>query len=70
MVHMLSEPGLLLALIEVAIGIALLARAADSFVDGAANLASAARVSPVLVGTVIVGFGTSAPSYWFRPLPP
>ena len=58
---MVSEPGLVLALIEIAIGIALLARAADSFVDGAANLASAARVSPVLVGTVIVGFGTSAP---------
>jgi cation:H+ antiporter len=60
-VQMLSEPVLLLGLIEVAFGIALLGRAADMFVEGAANLANAARVSPVLVGAVVVGFGTSAP---------
>ena len=59
--QILSEPGLILALTEMAIGIALLARSANAFVDGAASLASSARVSPVLVGTVIVGFGTSAP---------
>lgn len=57
----LSEPTLLVALIEVVVGIALLTRAADTFVDGAVGLAHAARVSPVLVGAVIVGFGTSAP---------
>ncbi|MCP4227202.1 MAG: calcium/sodium antiporter [Actinomycetia bacterium] len=57
----LSEPGLVLALIEVVIGIALLGRAADEFVEGAASVAKTARVSPVLVGAVIVGFGTSAP---------
>lgn len=56
-----SEPGLLVALIEVAIGIALLAWAADHFVEGAASVASVARLSPVLVGAVIVGFGTSLP---------
>jgi len=49
------------ALIEVALGIALLTYAADEFVEGAVNVASAARVSPILVGAVIVGFGTSAP---------
>lgn len=59
--HFLSEPNLVIALIEVAIGIVVLGRAADSFVAGAVNIASALRVSPVLVGAVIVGFGTSAP---------
>lgn len=58
---LLTEPTLLIAIIEVAIGIALLARAADEFVEGAANVASALRVSPVVIGAVIVGFGTSAP---------
>jgi cation:H+ antiporter len=58
---MLSEPGLALALIEVLVGVALLGWAADEFVDGAADMARAARVSPVVVGAVIVGFGTSAP---------
>lgn len=57
----LSDPSLTVGLIEVVIGIALLGRAADTFVEGAANVATAARVSPVLVGAIIVGFGTSAP---------
>lgn len=42
-------------------GIALLARAADEFVEGAARLAVMLKVSPIVVGAVIVGFGTSAP---------
>ncbi len=50
-----------MALLEVAIGIVLLTRAADEFVEGAANVANALRVSPVVIGAVIVGFGTSAP---------
>ncbi len=58
---LLTEPTLVIALIEVAIGIALLTRAADEFVEGAANVASALKVSPVVIGAVIVGFGTSAP---------
>ncbi len=57
----LTEPSLLVALIEVAVGVLLLARAADEFVEGAANVANALRVSPVVIGAVIVGFGTSAP---------
>jgi hypothetical protein len=60
-VHVVSEPVLTVALIEVLVGILLLVLAADEFVEGSANLASAAQVSPVLVGAVIVGFGTSAP---------
>ncbi len=56
-----SQPSLVIALIEVAVGIVLLTRAADEFVEGAANVASALKVSPVVIGAVIVGFGTSAP---------
>jgi len=49
------------SLIFVAAGIALLSYAADAFVDGAARLAVRFDISPVIVGAVIVGFGTSAP---------
>ncbi|MCU0268298.1 MAG: calcium/sodium antiporter [Acidimicrobiales bacterium] len=42
-------------------GLALLATLADQFVMGAARLAAVLRVSPVVVGAVVVGFGTSAP---------
>lgn len=42
-------------------GLAVLAIAADQFVEGAARIAVALRMSPVVVGAVIIGFGTSAP---------
>jgi len=42
-------------------GLAILAIAADQFVEGAARIAVVLRVSPVVVGAVIIGFGTSAP---------
>ncbi len=57
----LSEPELIVAGIEVVIGLLLLTRAADLFVDGAVAIAGAAKISPVVVGAVIVGFGTSTP---------
>lgn len=57
----LSEPNLIVAVIEVVVGLFLLTRAADLFVDGAVAIAGAAKISPVVVGAVIVGFGTSAP---------
>lgn len=57
----LAQPSIVVALIEVAVGLFLLTRAADEFVDGAANVAGTLRVSAVVVGAVIVGFGTSAP---------
>ena len=57
----LSDPTTLVAIIEVVIGLALLTKAADLFVDGAVAAAVATQVSPVVVGAVIVGFGTSAP---------
>ncbi len=42
-------------------GLALLAYAADQFVLGAARVALIKNLSPVLVGIVIIGFGTSMP---------
>lgn len=57
----LSEPTVAIAVIEVLIGLFLLSKAADFFVDGAVECANAAKLSPVVVGAVIVGFGTSAP---------
>lgn len=42
-------------------GLALLTYAADRFVLGAARLSSALRVAPVLIGAIVIGFGTSAP---------
>jgi cation:H+ antiporter len=43
------------------VGLVVLAVAADRFVVGSAQLASSWRVPPVVVGVVVVGFGTSAP---------
>ena len=42
-------------------GFALLIWSADKFVDGASAVAQNLNVSPLLIGLVIVGFGTSAP---------
>jgi cation:H+ antiporter len=42
-------------------GLLLLSYAADRFVLGAARLSTALRVSPVLIGALVIGFGTSAP---------
>lgn len=42
-------------------GVVALAYAADQFVLGAARVALIRRISPLVVGVVIVGFGTSAP---------
>lgn len=42
-------------------GLVVLARGADAFVLGAARLAVAMRLSPIVVGAVVIGFGTGAP---------
>jgi cation:H+ antiporter len=42
-------------------GIALLAWASDQFVIGAARLAAIRGISPLVIGIVIIGFGTSSP---------
>ncbi|MBR1870784.1 MAG: calcium/sodium antiporter [Kiritimatiellae bacterium] len=50
-----------LACLFVAGGLYLLAKSADWFVDGAAAFARWAGLSPLVVGMVVIGFGTSAP---------
>ena len=42
-------------------GLVVLAFAADQFVRGAARLAVVLRIAPIVVGAIVVGFGTSAP---------
>ena len=42
-------------------GLVVLSLAADQFVRGAARLAVVLRMAPIVVGAVVVGFGTSAP---------
>lgn len=43
------------------IGFILLIKGADFFVEGASKIATALRISPLLIGLTIVAFGTSAP---------
>jgi cation:H+ antiporter len=52
---------LFLPAIALLIGLALLVWSADKFVDGASATATHFSMPPLLVGMVIVGFGTSAP---------
>ncbi|MEZ5701370.1 MAG: hypothetical protein R3E42_04480 [Burkholderiaceae bacterium] len=52
---------LLLPSLALLAGLALLVWSADQFVDGASATATHFSVPPLLVGMVIVGFGTSAP---------
>ena len=52
---------MVLAVAGILFGLALLTFAADSFVVGAARLAVLLRISPIVVGAVVIGFGTSAP---------
>ncbi len=52
---------MLLGVAAVVVGVGALAWAADQFVIGAARVALIRNVSALVVGVVIVGFGTSAP---------
>ena len=49
------------SLLVLAIGLAVLMWAADRFVAGASDLAARLQVSPIVIGAVVLGFGTSAP---------
>jgi len=51
----------LLYVVAIGVGIVVLARAADVFVGGAAALSLRLGLSAVVVGAVVIGFGTSAP---------
>tara|TARA_B100000609_G_scaffold199685_1_gene206489 strand:- start:26799 stop:27764 length:966 start_codon:yes stop_codon:yes gene_type:complete len=52
---------LLLFSISILSGLVLLVWSADKFVDGASSVARYYGMSPLLIGMVIIGFGTSAP---------
>jgi cation:H+ antiporter len=52
---------MLLSLLGLAGGLALLSYAADHFVIGAARISARLRLSTVVIGAVVIGFGTSAP---------
>jgi cation:H+ antiporter len=52
---------MLLASLAILLGFALLIWSADKFVDGAASTANHLGVPSLLIGILIVGFGTSAP---------
>lgn len=49
------------ALLFLIVGIVILTIAADHFVEGAVALADVLKISPVLVGALVIGFGTSLP---------
>jgi len=48
-------------LLAIVVGLAVLVWSADKFIDGAAAVARHFALPPLLIGVVIVGFGTSAP---------
>lgn len=52
-----------LALLVMLVGLAILTWSAERFIEGAAVAAGQLGMSPMLVGMVIVGFGTSAPEF-------
>ena len=50
-----------LSLVMILGGFAALAWSSDVFIDGASRVARALRISPFIIGMVVIGFGTSAP---------
>ena len=52
---------MLLASVAIILGLPLLLWSADKFVGGAASVARQFGLSPLLIGMLIIGFGTSAP---------
>lgn len=52
---------MILPIIAVIVGLVVLVWSADKFVDGAVGIAKFCGMSTLLIGMVIVGFGTSAP---------
>ncbi|MFQ1048410.1 calcium/sodium antiporter [Avibacterium paragallinarum] len=52
---------MLLSILAIVVGLLILVWSADRFIDGAASLARYLGMSPLLIGIVIIGFGTSAP---------
>jgi cation:H+ antiporter len=57
----MESPNIALAVVALAVGLVVLVWSADRFVDGAAALAKIFGMPPLLIGMIIVGFGTSVP---------
>ena len=57
----LASVAMFLAILGVVLGLALLTFAADQFVVGATRVAATLRLSTVVIGALVIGFGTSAP---------
>ena len=56
-----TDISLLLSILFIVGGLFVLAKSADMFIDAASMMARHFKLSPLLVGMVIIGFGTSAP---------
>lgn len=54
---------MLISLLAVVVGLAVLAWSSDRFVDGSVGVARHFGVQPMIIGVVILGFGTSAPEF-------
>jgi cation:H+ antiporter len=54
---------MVIEILYAAFGLALLTFAADHLVLGSSHLAERLRVSPVVIGVVVIGLGTSAPEF-------
>ena len=52
---------LLVPIISLVAGFIFIYLSADSFTDNSARIASIYKISPLLIGILILGFGTSAP---------
>ena len=52
---------MLMPILAIVLGLAVLVWSADKFVDGAAATAKHLGMPSILIGMVVVGFGTSAP---------
>lgn len=51
----------MLSYLLLVVGLALLIKGADYFVEGASNIATLLKIPPLLIGLTIVAFGTSSP---------
>ena len=58
---MYTNVPLIVAILMLVGGLYFLAKSSDIFIDGSAELAYRFRISPMIVGMVIIGLGTSAP---------
>lgn len=52
---------MLLPIIALIVGLAVLVWSADKFIEGAAGTSKILGVSPLIIGMIVIGFGTSAP---------